>query len=111
VLVVESTVSEKGHEYFFNHAIWGKTLCSFQNFILDGTGFEFRFGEVVVLDWDFVELVDESLFKGGEDEDCTTLCTGSSCSSDSMDVDVSANRSTDLDDFGYARVVDTACSE
>jgi hypothetical protein len=108
--VAGSTVSEKSHEHFLNHAIWGNCLCSFQNFVLDGTRFKFRFGEFVVLDGDFVQLLDEILFKGGEDEDCTAIGTSSACSSDSMDVNVSANRSTDLDDFGYARVINTAGS-
>ena len=51
------------------------------------------------------------LFKGGEDQDCSAIGTSSSRSPDTMDINISADRGSDLNDFSDTRVINTTRSK
>jgi len=62
----------------------------------------------VVFDGDIVELVDESLFEGCEDECCVSVFAGSTGSTDAMDVNISTCRGANLNDLCDTRIINTA---
>ena len=51
------------------------------------------------------------LFEGGEDQDCAAIGTSSSGSPNTMDINISADWRSDLNNFCDTRVINTARSK